>query len=105
MPDLTCFIITHRPATLELTDRIIVLDDGRVVERGTHTELLEQEGLYHKLYSRIRLEEDVGLTQGSELSETAGLSRDAAPDAQTGGRRPVPGQDDGDETGENPATA
>jgi ATP-binding cassette subfamily B protein len=104
MPDLTCFIITHRPATLELTDRIIVLDGGRVVERGTHTELLEQEGLYYKLYSRIRLEEDVGLTQGSELSETGSLSRDAAPDAQTAGRKPVPGQDDGDETGENPAT-
>jgi len=70
MPDLTCFIITHRPATLELADKVIVLDEGRVVETGTHGGLLEQEGLYFKLYNRIRLEEDVGLLEGCPPEDT-----------------------------------
>jgi ATP-binding cassette subfamily B multidrug efflux pump len=60
MPELTCFIITHRPATLELSDEVIVLDDGNVVERGTHAELIGQQGLYWRLYQRIMLEEAVG---------------------------------------------
>jgi ATP-binding cassette subfamily B protein len=59
MPELTCFIITHRTATLELSDDIIVLDDGRVAERGTHMDLIGQKGIYHKLYQRIMLEEAV----------------------------------------------
>lgn len=59
MPDLTCFIISHRPATLELADKIVVLDYGRIIETGTHAGLLEQEGVYFKLYNRSRLEEDV----------------------------------------------
>ena len=62
MPELTCFIITHRPATLELADNIIVLEDGAIVEQGTHSDLLQQEGVYFRLYSRIRLEEDVSKT-------------------------------------------
>jgi ATP-binding cassette subfamily B multidrug efflux pump len=70
MPDLTCFIITHRPATLELTDKIVVLDDGRIAEMGTHAELLEREGLYFKLYSRSRLEEDVGAKDDCADRET-----------------------------------
>jgi len=77
MPDLTCFIITHRPATLELADKVIVLDNGRIVEQGTHGDLLQAEGLYCRLYSRIRLEEDVGLKEGSELCEPTGLDGDA----------------------------
>ena len=70
MPDLTCFIITHRPATLELADKVIVLDEGRIVETGTHGQLLEQEGIYFKLYNRIRLEEDVGLLEGCPREDT-----------------------------------
>jgi ABC-type multidrug transport system fused ATPase/permease subunit len=59
MPELTCFIITHRPATLELSDDIIVLDAGRILERGTHVELSERRGLYWRLYEEIKLEEAV----------------------------------------------
>jgi ATP-binding cassette subfamily B multidrug efflux pump len=59
MPELTCFIITHRTATLELSDDIIVLEQGEVTERGTHPDLIEQKGLYHALYRRIQLEEAV----------------------------------------------
>ena len=60
MPDLTCFIVSHRPATLEKSDRVIVLDEGQIVEEGGHIELILKEGLYCRLYHRIMLEEAVG---------------------------------------------
>jgi ATP-binding cassette subfamily B multidrug efflux pump len=60
MPELTCFIITHRPATLELVDDIIVLEEGEIVERGRHADLMAKGGLYTKVYRRIALEEAVG---------------------------------------------
>lgn len=60
MPDLTCFIVSHRPATLEKSDHVIVLDDGKIAEAGTHIDLILKEGLYCKLYHRIMLEEAIG---------------------------------------------
>jgi ATP-binding cassette subfamily B protein/subfamily B ATP-binding cassette protein MsbA len=46
----TMFVITHRLNTLEIADRIIVLDDGRIAASGTHTELLRSCSLYQRLY-------------------------------------------------------
>jgi ABC-type multidrug transport system fused ATPase/permease subunit len=46
----TCLLITHRLVGLENMDEIIVLDQGRIVERGRHHELLSQPGLYRRLW-------------------------------------------------------
>lgn len=48
--DRTCLIIAHRLSTIENADRVIVMDEGRIVESGSHTELLKQNGIYAKLY-------------------------------------------------------
>ncbi len=46
----TSFIVAHRLSTIKNADTILVMQDGKIVERGTHTELLEHGGLYKKLY-------------------------------------------------------
>lgn len=51
MEGKTCFVIAHRLSTIVDSDLILVLDHGRIVEQGTHQELLAREGFYHKLYT------------------------------------------------------
>ena len=46
----TTLVIAHRLSTIERADRIVVLDRGRIVESGTHAELLARGGVYEKLY-------------------------------------------------------
>ena len=50
MADKTCFVIAHRLSTIQNADCILVIHEGKIVESGTHDELLEQRGVYEKMY-------------------------------------------------------
>ena len=50
MKGRTSFVIAHRLSTIRNADQVLVIDGGRIIERGTHDSLLAQQGFYHRLY-------------------------------------------------------
>jgi len=53
MADRTTFVIAHRLSTVRNADAIMVLEDGNIIERGDHEELLKQKGRYYELYTGL----------------------------------------------------
>ncbi len=72
----TTIIIAHRPATIALADRVVLLDDGHVVADGTHERLLATSARYREVLARAAAEEQAGVVDdedsGDELREAAG---------------------------------
>jgi ABC-type multidrug transport system fused ATPase/permease subunit len=50
MKDRTALVIAHRLSTVQNADKIIVIDNGNVIEVGSHHDLYEKDGLYRRLY-------------------------------------------------------
>ncbi len=69
----TTFVIAHRLSTVRKATEIVVLDSGRIVERGSHMELLAREGLYHRLYN-------LGFSTADEVDAAARADRPPAGD-------------------------
>jgi len=67
----TTFVIAHRLSTITSADQILVLEKGKVVERGTHAELLALGGRYRELYNRqYQFEQDEFINPGEEIAAT-----------------------------------
>jgi ATP-binding cassette subfamily B protein len=59
MRSRTTIIVSHRISTVRTADQILVLDEGAIVERGTHDQLVSRNGLYAELYRKQLLEEEL----------------------------------------------
>ena len=72
MKGRTTFVIAHRLSTIALADEVVVLEDGEIVARGTHDELLEDSPLYREIAEK-GLPGQVFLTRDDPEREVAGL--------------------------------
>jgi ATP-binding cassette subfamily B protein len=82
----TTFIIAHRLSTIRRADRIVVIQDGRIAEQGTHAELLRQRGSYYHMYTqqfRHELEVQYGVSDEGEpaAGEASELTTQSIPSA------------------------
>ncbi len=92
MKGRTTFVIAQRLRTIMRADEIVVLDRGRVVERGRHEELIKQEGLYHRIYD-LELkdqQEALGEIVSARAAAAPGEQRNGHGDAAAPAMQPAP---------------
>jgi ABC-type multidrug transport system fused ATPase/permease subunit len=78
----TTFVIAHRLSTIESADQILVLEDGEIIERGTHAELIALRGRYRQLYDRqYGLEQDLFINPGEDPTPVEPSPREELADA------------------------
>lgn len=61
MKERTTIIIAHRVSTVQHADQIVIIDDGRIIEQGTHEQLIQLHGHYSKMYQQQQLEQQLDL--------------------------------------------
>jgi ATP-binding cassette subfamily B protein len=81
MEGRTTFIIAHRLSTVRRADLILVMDEGQIIERGTHLDLLEQDGLYREIYD-LQLRDQEKFREEVEALEFSLAQRSPAPRPQ-----------------------
>ena len=85
----TSFVIAHRLSTVRNADQILVMEDGRIVERGNHQELLARPGAYRKLYEQqFQVELDQFINPGEDFSEAPDATQLDLPQASGRGGLP-----------------
>lgn len=80
MKGRTSFVIAHRLSTIRRANRILVIEDGKIAEQGTHAELLRMRGHYYRLYTqqfRHQLEVQYGVAEESETNERENVIADS----------------------------
>ncbi len=95
MQGRTTFVIAHRLSTIRRADQILVVEQGRIVERGTHDELYELRGRYYELYTRQHgLESNLFLAPGegdAPAEDDSGPDQSASESVMSGALRIVKG--------------
>ena len=77
MEDRTSFVIAHRLSTVKRADRILVMENGAVIEQGTHGELIRQDGLYREICDLQLRDREKFREEVQELEKTATRFRES----------------------------